>query len=90
MYRLLITEEFDKELRKITTRDRLSIEKKILEYMAPQIKQEPHYGPNIKKLRNYDPERWRYRIGRYRLFYMINEAEMIVSFLAIDQRKDAY
>lgn len=90
MYRLLLTEEFEKELRKITNRDRLAIEKKILEYLAPQIKQEPHNGPNVKKLKNYNPETWRYRIGRYRLFYTIDENELLVSFVSIDQRKDAY
>ena len=58
--------------------------------MAPQIKIEPHYGPNIKKLKGYNPETWRYRIGRYRLFYVINESESRVDFISIDQRKDAY
>jgi mRNA interferase RelE/StbE len=90
MYRLFITNEFDSGLEKITNRDRTSIEKKINEYMAPQVKIEPHHGPNIKKLKGYNPETWRYRIGRYRLFYTINEAELRIDFISIDQRKDAY
>jgi mRNA interferase RelE/StbE len=90
MYQLFLTNEFDSGLDKITSRDRQSIEKKINDYMAPQIKIEPHYGPNIKKLKGYNPETWRYRIGRYRLFYVINESESRVDFISIDQRKDAY
>ena len=90
MYKLFITNEFDSCLERITVRDRQSIEKKISEYMAPQVKQEPHYGLNIKKLKGYNPETWRYRIGRYRLFYIINEKENRVDFISIDQRKDAY
>jgi len=90
MYRLFITKEFDAGLEKITNRDRISIEKKIADYMAPQVKLEPHYGQNIKKLKGYTPETWRYRIGRYRLFYTINETETRVDFITIDQRKDAY
>ena len=90
MYKIFITDEFDKSLHKITSRDRLAIEKKLLEYLAPQIKSEPHYGANIKKLKGYNPETWRYRIGNYRLFYLIDEEEKRVDFISVDQRKDAY
>jgi len=90
MYRIFITDEFDKSLHKITSRDRLAIEKKLLEYLAPQIKSEPHYGANIKKLKGYNPETWRYRIGNYRLFYLIDDEEKRVDFISVDQRKDAY
>ena len=90
MYRIFITDEFDKTLHKITSRDRLAIEKKLLEYLAPQIKSEPHYGANIKKMKGYNPETWRYRIGNYRLFYLIDDEEKRVDFISVDQRKDAY
>jgi len=90
MYRIFLTKEFDRGLERISSRDRVSIEKKIKEYMAPQLKIEPHYGTNIKKLKGYDPETWRYRIGYYRIFYMISEVEKVVQLISIDQRKDAY
>jgi len=90
MYRIFVTAEFDKSIAKITATDRKIIDKKISEYMAPQIKAEPHFGPNIKKLKGYNPDTWRYRIGRYRLFYVIDDNSLIISLLAIDQRKDAY
>ena len=51
MYRIFITKEFDHCLERVTSRDRVTIEKKISEYMAPQLKLEPHYGTNIKKLK---------------------------------------
>jgi mRNA interferase RelE/StbE len=90
MYRLFLTKEFDRGLERISSRDRVSIEKKIKEYMAPQLKNEPHYGTNIKKLKGYDPETWRYRIGYYRIFYIINEIEQDIQLISIEQRKDAY
>jgi mRNA interferase RelE/StbE len=90
MYRIFLTKEFDRGLERIASRDRTSIEKKIKEYMAPQLKIEPHYGTNIKKLKGYDPETWRYRIGYYRIFYLINEIDKDVHLISIDQRKDAY
>ena len=90
MYKLFIAAEFDKTLNKVATADKRIIEKKLQEYIAPQLKSEPHHGLNIKKLKGYSPETWRYRIGRYRMFYLIDDVEMIVSVIAIDQRKDAY
>lgn len=90
MYRIFLTKEFDRGLERISSRDRVSIEKKIKEYMAPQLKIEPHYGTNIKKLKGYDPETWRYRIGYYRIFYMISEVEKVIQLISIDQRKYAY
>lgn len=90
MYNLFVAAEFDKGLSKIETSDKRTIEKKLIEYVAPQLKSEPHHGLNIKKLKGYSPETWRYRIGRYRIFYLIDESEILVSLVAIDQRKDAY
>jgi len=60
------------------------------ESIYPQLKEEPHYGNNIKKLVGYKPEIWRYRIGKFRLFYVIDENEKIIYILSIDLRKDAY
>lgn len=90
MYQIFLTDECQKSLEKITKNGRLFIEQKIKEYIIPQLKDEPHYGINIKKLHNYSPETWRYRIGKFRLFYLINEKDKIVSLLTVSYRKDAY
>lgn len=89
-YKIFETDEFQKKIKKISKREKSFIEKKLLQYIYPQLKEEPHYGNNIKKLVNYDPETWRYRIGKYRLFYFIDEEEKVVYVLSIDLRKDAY
>ncbi len=60
------------------------------EYIIPQLKSEPHFGSNIKKLKNYDPPTWRYRIGKYRVFYEIDSERNEIDVLTISQRKDAY
>jgi len=64
--------------------------KKINQYVYPQIRQNPAYGKNKKKLRRYKPETWRYRIGKFRLFYSIDTDEKIIYVLSVDLRKDAY
>ncbi|MCX6150531.1 MAG: type II toxin-antitoxin system RelE/ParE family toxin [Ignavibacteriales bacterium] len=89
-YQIFETDEFLKKIKKITNRDQIFIERKLLQYIYPQLKEEPHYGNNIKKLMDYKPETWRYRIGKYRLFYVIDENEKTVYILSIDLRKDAY
>ncbi len=89
-YDIFETDEFIKKLEKVSKRDKNLIEKKLLNYVYPQLKDEPHYGNNIKKLVDYQPETWRYRIGKYRIFYAIDETEKILFMLTIDFRKDAY
>lgn len=89
-YNIFETDEFIKKIGKISNRDKSFIEKKLLQHIYPQLREEPHYGNNIKKLTDYKPETWRYRIGKYRLFYVINENEKTIYVLSIDLRKDAY
>jgi mRNA interferase RelE/StbE len=89
-YRIFETEEFLKKLKKLQVRDSRLIRRKLDENIYPQLRQEPFFGPNIKKLRGYSPETWRYRIGQFRLFYGIDEEEDIVSILTVDLRRDAY
>ena len=75
MYRIFLTDEFLKQLDKIEPHIRKKLDRKIEEYISPRLKEEPHFGQNIKKLRNYIPETWRYRIGSFRLFYIIVRGE---------------
>jgi mRNA interferase RelE/StbE len=89
-YQIFETDEFLKRIEKLPARDQTFIERKLLQHIYPQLKEEPHYGNNIKKLIDYKPETWRYRIGKYRLFYLIDEIEKTVYVLSIDFRKDAY
>jgi mRNA interferase RelE/StbE len=89
-YKIFETNEFQKRIAKISKHDKSFIENKLQQYIYPQLMEEPHYGNNIKKLVNYKPETWRYRIGNYRLFYVIGELEKTIYIISIDLRKDAY
>jgi mRNA interferase RelE/StbE len=89
-FAIYIAEEFDKQLKKISKREKGLIEKKLKEYVMPQLKTEPHFCTNIKKLKNYDPSTWMYRIGNYRIFYLIDDEESEINIISISQRKDAY
>ena len=66
------------------------IKAKLLGYVYPQLRHQPHFGPNINKLRQWKPETWRYRIGPWRFFYEIDETQKIVYLTTLSDRKDAY
>ena len=89
-YKIFETDEFLKKIRKFPQQDVNFIRKKLNEYVYPQMRIEPYLGLNIKKLRDYDPPIWRYRTGKYRLFYFIDSKEKTVFMLSADLRRDAY
>ncbi|MDM8567568.1 type II toxin-antitoxin system RelE/ParE family toxin [Candidatus Halobeggiatoa sp. HSG11] len=90
MFELFETEEFLKNIDKLQNKDAIFIRKKLASYVYPQLRNEPRFGLNIKKLKNYTPETWRYRIGKYRVFYSIDEEDNLVFLLIIEARKNAY
>lgn len=66
------------------------IYKKIREYIYPQLKLNPFFGNNIKKLKGEFEGVYRYRIGDYRLFYQIKNKQVLIIILDISERKDSY
>ena len=87
-FRIFETEEFRNALS--TLGPPRFLPRKLATYVYPQLRQGPHYGPNIRKLQGYDPSTWRYRISPYRLFYAVDNEKKIVFILTIDDRKNAY
>jgi len=87
MYELFETDEFLKSISRLQKRDERLVNNKLQNYVYPQLKDEPHFGMNIKNLKNYKPETWRYRIGNYRMFYTIDEEDNLVLLLVTEDRK---
>ncbi len=87
-FRIFETAEFKKALKRL--RSPFSLAETIQNYVYPQLRKGPFFGPDIRKLRGYAPDTWRYRIGSYRVFYSIDQKAKLVFILAIDDRKDAY
>lgn len=88
-FRIFETDQFKEDIDDLGGQGQ-RIRKKLSEYVYPQLRDNPYFGKNIKKLRNYSPETWRYRIGAYRFFYEVGEKERIVYMIAADSRKDSY
>ncbi|MDO8734915.1 MAG: type II toxin-antitoxin system RelE/ParE family toxin [Elusimicrobiota bacterium] len=89
-FRIFETNQFLSDIEKDFSGQQERIKKKLITYAYPQLRQQPYFGKNIKKLTNYEPETWRYRIGDYRFFYEIDEQKKIVFMIAVDVRGSAY
>ncbi len=55
-YRLFETSVFIEDLEVLDRSVREKLKEKLRGYVYPQLKTQPHYGPNIKKLRNWGPK----------------------------------
>ena len=63
---------------------------KLESHIYPVLRSRPHAGPNIRRLQGVHPPVWRYRVGDYRIFYMIDFSNRTVSMIGIENRRDAY
>ncbi len=63
---------------------------KIKTTIYPILAENPYYGPNIKRLKGQLRGIYRYRIGKYRLFYTIDEPGQRVFILDFSHGMDAY
>lgn len=89
-FRIFETEEFLRKLKKSSLRDTTFLRKELDIFVYPQLKVQPFWGNNIKKLKGFSSDIWRYRIGKFRLFYVADQEEQVVYILTIHDRKDAY
>ena len=89
-FRVFETGQFMDDLERISParRDKISLKLRTLVY--PQLREQPYFGANIKKLKGYKPETWRYRIGAYRFFYIVDDKEKTVFMVAADTRQQSY
>ncbi|MDC7228530.1 MAG: type II toxin-antitoxin system RelE/ParE family toxin [Spirochaetales bacterium] len=86
-YKIAETEQFQKKIKKNKYKN---LYKKITEYIYPLLRKNPYFGPNIKRLKGEYSGLYRYRIGKFRLFYEIDNDKIIVFIIDIEDRKDAY
>jgi mRNA interferase RelE/StbE len=85
-FQIAETKTFQKVKRKVDSK----IINKIENSIYPQLRENPFYGSNIKKLKGDFEGYYRYRIGNYRLFYLIENDKVLVLIVDLKDRKDAY
>lgn len=84
------TNQFIKDLKDNFSGQKDRIITKLNTFVYPQLQENPFFGKNIKKLVDYQPDTWRYHIGKYRFFYEIDQNKKIIFMIAADNRKNAY
>jgi mRNA interferase RelE/StbE len=89
-FRVFETDEFLKRLKKLPRKESDFLQRKLHEYIYPQLRKNPFLGPNIKKLKGYVPDTWRYRVGDFRLFFLVDQVSRTVFVLSVDDRRDEY
>ena len=79
-----------KTFEKIKNKIGLKLYSKIKNVVYTQLKSNPYFGTNIKKLKGEFDGYYRYRIGSYRLFYLIENEKVVVIIVDLKHRKNAY
>ena len=85
-YQIAETKSFEKTKRKIDKK----LYSKIENFVYPQLKENPFYGSNIKKLKDNLEGYYMYRIGNHRLFYLIEDEKLIIVVVDFRHRQQAY
>jgi len=85
-FQIAQTKEFEKRIKKLDPK----IYIKIKNIVYPQLKKNPFYGANIKKLKGELEGVYRYRLGNYRLFYIVDNEKVILIITTISHRQNAY
>ncbi len=85
-YQIAETKTFEKIKKKIDKK----LYSKIENFVYPQLRENPFYGTNIKKLKDNLEGYYRYRIGNYRLFYLVENNKLIVVIVDFKHRQKAY
>jgi mRNA interferase RelE/StbE len=89
-FRVFETAQFEADLERISPARKEKIVQKLRAVIYPQLREQPYFGPNIRKLKGFKPETWRYRIGTYRFFYIVDDREKTVFMVAADTRQQSY
>jgi mRNA interferase RelE/StbE len=89
-FRVFETARFVDDLERISPARREKIALRLRGLVYPQLREQPYFGANIKKLKGFKPETWRFRVGSYRFFYIIDDKEKIISMVAAETRQQSY
>lgn len=79
-----------KNFQKIKKQIDKKIYDKIVNIVYPQLKANPYFGTNIRKLKGKFEGYYRYRLGDYRLFYLIEDGKVLIVVTDFRHRQNSY
>jgi mRNA interferase RelE/StbE len=86
-FRIAETDHFKARIERPELRQ---VKNKLHSYVYPQLRTNPFFGPHIRKLKGKWSGVYRFRVGRWRLFYTIDKENVLVLMLEIEQRQRGY
>lgn len=89
-YRIFETASFLEDLAAAPASRRSRLAAKLNGYVYPFLRRAPREHPQARQLRDHHPETWRWRLGDWRAFYVIDDGARVVSMVALALRRDAY
>ncbi len=90
LFKIFETRRFLSDLASLGPAAQKRLEAKLRDYIYPVLRANPYFGPNIRRLKNWEPPTWRYRVGEWRFFYEISVTQPTVFMTVADHRKEAY
>ncbi|HMY90772.1 MAG TPA: type II toxin-antitoxin system RelE/ParE family toxin [Nitrosomonas sp.] len=85
MYTVRFSKNAEKALKKIDP----VMQRRVLEKIKQFLTVSPRTGPNIKTMQGFS-NRYRYRIGDFRVVYEVIDSELVVWVLEADWRGNIY
>lgn len=82
-WKVFVPERVDKKLSKLPPETRERMERAL-----KQLAKNP-FSHKVEKLKG-EPERWRLRVGKYRIVFQLDKSERTVVITAIGHRRDVY
>ncbi len=85
-YRIFETDQFETDLQAIAKAGYPKVRDNLRIMVYAELRKQPYFGPNIRKLKGYSPDTWRYRIGSWRFFYETDDAKKTIFMVAASHR----
>jgi len=89
-YRIFETTTFQKDLEGLGPAAARRIRSTLEGRVYPVLRITPRAVPSAARLRDWEPPTWRIRVGSWRIFFEIDDADRIVVLTAAAHRKDSY
>jgi mRNA interferase RelE/StbE len=83
IWKVFVPERVEKELRRLPPKERERIEKAMEKLTKTPF---PH---GVEKMAG-EPERWRIRVGKYRIVYRLEEAQRTIVIVTVGHRREVY
>jgi mRNA interferase RelE/StbE len=83
IYDVIIDKKVLKDLRQIDKKE----QKKIIETIETKLCHDPYSG---KKLAGALSDFYRYRVGNYRIIYLVKDQEILIEIIRVRHRKEVY